>query len=100
MIENGIKYSPENSTILISGINEKGSISVIVSDEGTGINEFEINKIFDRFFRIEGSSKRAMGSGLGLAICKVVADSLGAKLWAEKNTRKGTSFYFKMLRPS
>ena len=100
LIENGIKYSPENSTILISGINEEGSISVIVSDEGTGINEIEINKIFDRFFRIEGSSKRAMGSGLGLAICKVVADSLGAKLWAEKNNGKGTSFYFKMLRPS
>ena len=98
LIENGIKYSPENSTILISGINENDSISVIVSDEGTGISDIQIEKIFDRFFRIEGSSKRAMGSGLGLAICKVVADSLGAKLWAENNTQKGTSFYFKMFK--
>jgi signal transduction histidine kinase len=100
LIENAIKYSPENSTIIISGINDNDSISVVVSDEGAGIKDVQINKIFDRFFRIEGSSKSAMGSGLGLAICKVVADSLGAKLWAENNPVKGTSFYFKMMKQS
>lgn len=98
LIENAIKYSPEDSKILIKGINEADSISVVISDEGTGINDDQIEKIFDRFFRIEGSSKRAMGSGLGLAICKVVADSLKAKLWAERNIDKGTSFYFKMTK--
>ncbi|MDO9184145.1 MAG: HAMP domain-containing sensor histidine kinase [Bacteriovorax sp.] len=100
LIENAIKYSPEKSTILITGINESDSISVIVSDEGEGIEDVKIGKIFDRFFRIEGSSKGIMGSGLGLAICKVVANSIGAQLWAEKNTEKGTSFYFKMMKNS
>lgn len=98
LIENAIKYSPENSMINIKGINDDNSITIVVSDEGEGIEEQQIEKIFDRFFRIEGSSKRAMGSGLGLAICKVVADSLEANLWAENNPDKGTSFYFKMTK--
>lgn len=98
LIENAIKYSPEGSAIKVTGVNEADALTVVVSDEGAGIKEDQINKIFDRFFRIEGSSKRAMGSGLGLAICKVVADSLGASLWAENNKDKGTSFYFKIKK--
>jgi signal transduction histidine kinase len=98
LIENAIKYSPEQSTIRISGVNEADSLMVIVSDEGEGISSDQIGKVFDRFFRIEGSSKRAAGSGLGLAICKVVADSLDAKLWAQNNEGKGTSFYFKIKK--
>lgn len=98
LIENGIKYSPEDSKILIKGINEADSLAIIVSDQGAGIDEEQIEKIFDRFFRIEGNSKRAVGSGLGLAICKVVADTLGAKLWAANNKDQGTSFYFKMMK--
>ncbi len=98
LIENAIKYSPEGSIIRISGINEVDSLTVVVSDEGEGIEEDQIGKIFGRFFRIEGSSKRAVGSGLGLAICKVVADSLGATLWAQNNEIKGTSFYFKIKK--
>lgn len=96
LIENAIKYSPENSTIHILGISKMDSITIAISDEGQGIGSDQLGKIFDRFFRIEGSSKHVAGSGLGLAICKVVADSLGAKLWAENNQEKGTSFYFKI----
>ena len=98
LIENAIKYSPYESTIRISGINEDDSLLVIVSDEGAGIEEDKIGKIFDRFFRIEGSSKQVMGSGLGLAICKIVADTIDAKLWAQNNQDKGTSFYFKIKK--
>jgi len=98
LIENAIKYSPEASAISVTGLNETDSLCVIVSDEGVGIKEEQIGKIFDRFFRIEGSQKKAMGSGLGLAICKVVADSLGAQLWAENNKIMGTSFYFKIKK--
>ena len=98
LIENAIKYSPEGSNILIASQNHTDELVIMVSDEGPGIEENQIDKIFDRFFRIEGSAKRALGSGLGLAICKVVADSVKAKLWAENNQVKGTSFYFKILK--
>ena len=98
LIENAIKYSPSGSTIQISGEDQVQNLLVVIRDEGPGIPENQIGKIFDRFFRIEGSSKRAMGSGLGLAICKVVADSVKAKLWAENNKEKGTSFYFKIMK--
>jgi signal transduction histidine kinase len=96
LLENAIKYSPENSRIIIKGINEAESITLVISDEGVGIDTDKIGKVFDRFYRIDGTSKRAVGSGLGLAICKVVADSLNAKLWAENNKEKGTSFFFKL----
>lgn len=98
LIENAIKYSKEDSKILIKGINEENSISLIVSDEGEGIDEEQIDKVFDRFFRIDGGGRGVQGSGLGLAICKVVADSLKARLWAQNNTEKGASFYFKMMK--
>lgn len=98
LIENAIKYSKDDSKILIKGINEESSISLIVSDEGEGIDEEQIDKVFDRFFRIDGGGNRVQGNGLGLAICKVVADSLQARLWAQNNTEKGASFYFKMMK--
>jgi signal transduction histidine kinase len=97
LIENGIKYSPERSTLSIGGLIEADTLTVVVSDEGQGIREDEIGKIFDRFFRV-GTTSRTPGSGLGLAICKVVADSLGAELYAKNNPEKGTSFYFKIKK--
>ena len=100
LLENAIKYSSENSKIQIKGINEVDSVTLVISDEGVGIDKDKIEKIFDRFYRIDGSSKRVVGSGLGLAICKVVADSLNAKLWAENNQEKGTSFFFKISNKS
>jgi hypothetical protein len=98
LIENAIKYSPENSQIKIQGLNNEDSLMIVISDEGVGLEKDKIEKIFDRFFRIEGTAKRAAGSGLGLAICKVVADSLKAQLWALNNQDLGASFFFKILK--
>ena len=98
LIENAIKYSPENSKVLITGINDPETITVIVSDEGSGIDEQQISKVFDRFYRSNSGLNKETGSGLGLAICQVVSDSLGASLWASNNPLSGTSFYFKIKK--
>jgi signal transduction histidine kinase len=98
LIENAIKYSPKDSKIRIKGINNEEDITIVISDEGGGIDSELLSKIFNRFFRIEGNSKRTMGSGLGLAICKVVANSMGADLWANNNIEKGASFYFRIVK--
>lgn len=97
LIENAIKYSPENSTVEIIGIHSHGSLMVTVSDEGSGIEAHDQEKIFERFYRQSKSATKAQGNGLGLAICKVVANSLGADVWAQKNIKGGSTFYFKIM---
>lgn len=97
LIENAIKYSPANSSVEVVGVQEAGKLTVTVADEGEGIEKEDLEKIFERFYRLQKTATKAQGSGLGLAICKVVADSLGAKIWAKNNDGRGTKFYFEML---
>lgn len=96
LIENAIKYSPAHSTVEIVGIHTPESLVVTVSDEGDGIECDNLEKIFERFYRLQKTATKAQGSGLGLAICKVVADSIGADIWAEKNSTGGSKFYFEI----
>ncbi len=96
LIENAIKYSPEDSQIEIVGIHNHDSLIVTVSDEGEGIEFDNQKKIFERFYRQQTSATKAQGSGLGLAICRVVADSIGADIWTEKNIHGGSTFYFEV----
>lgn len=98
LIENAIKYSPESSTVTVKGVHDADELIVVVKDEGEGIEPDQLEKIFNRFFRVNRKSNQVHGSGLGLAICKIVADSFGATLWAENNVNKGASFYFKIKR--
>jgi signal transduction histidine kinase len=98
LIENAIKYSPVNSVVAVVGIEEEDKLIVTVSDEGEGIDTEDLEKIFERFYRLQKTSSKAQGSGLGLAICKVVADSLGAKIWAQENEGRGSTFFFEMKK--
>jgi signal transduction histidine kinase len=96
LIENAIKYSPEHSKVEIVGIHASESLIVTVSDQGEGIECDDLEKIFERFYRLQRTAIKAQGNGLGLAICKVVADSVGAHIWAEKNVDRGVKFYFEI----
>lgn len=96
LIENAIKYSPENSTVKVIGNVDESKLKVCVEDEGEGIEQEELQNIFNRFHRLQKTSLKTQGSGLGLAICKVVADSLGAKLYATRNLGVGSTFYFEI----
>lgn len=97
LIENALKYSPENSTVKVQGIHQEGTLEVVVYDEGAGIEEESLEKVFDRFYRQQNKEIKVQGSGLGLAICKVVAESMNAKIWVE-NIEKGSAFHFKVLK--
>lgn len=98
LIENAIKYSPESSTVTITAETTDELLRVTVSDQGEGIEDADLEKIFDRFYRLQSTAKKAQGSGLGLAICKVVTDSIGAKIRAQKNAEQGTSFIFEISK--
>ena len=74
---------------------KNGHIQVNVTDEGQGIPEAELAKIFDAFYRISGPDAQKMrGAGLGLTICRAIVEAHGGSIWAESTPGKGSTFCF------
>jgi two-component system OmpR family sensor kinase len=78
ILDNSIKYSPENSKIDLTVLLNGRSVSLVVEDSGPGIPESDFGRVMDRFYRIPG--KLTSGSGLGLSIVKTIADVHAAKI--------------------
>lgn len=91
LLSNAIKFSPENSKISVT-ISEKNKVVTCeISDEGIGIPENELNKIYEKFYRTSLSGETvAEGSGLGLSITKRLCDTLDIKLEITNNANGGT----------
>jgi two-component system, OmpR family, sensor kinase len=86
LVENAVRYTPEGGKIDLAVQTDDGSASFTVQDSGPGIPEAELDRVFDRFYRVAGT--RAPGSGLGLAIVRQIADAHGARVKLE-NTGHG-----------
>ena len=91
-LTNAIRYSPEQSKILISINAQLSNVSFSVKDEGKGIDIRYVNKIFDRYFQVPGSNKT--GTGLGLAISKEFIEAQGGHIGVESEIGMGSNFYF------
>ncbi|HEX2866179.1 MAG TPA: ATP-binding protein [Ignavibacteriales bacterium] len=93
IISNSIKYSESNSSINVELKTENGKALCIIEDCGMGMEEEEIEKIFDRFYRIDEShSSIVTGNGLGLAIVKKLADLQKLRLQVQSRPNQGTTF--------
>jgi len=93
IMNNAIKYSPDGGTITGRMQIRQQDVLVSITDEGMGIPQADLPKIFSRFYRVDRARSRAMGgSGLGLAISKEVIEQHGGKIWAESREGKGTTF--------
>ncbi|HEX7412634.1 MAG TPA: HAMP domain-containing sensor histidine kinase [Bacteroidia bacterium] len=93
LIENAIKYSPENALIEINGKQENKKTIVSVSDNGVGIPDSEREKVFDKFYRIGNEATRsAKGTGLGLHIVKSLCALHKIDISIATNKPKGTVF--------
>ena len=86
LLDNAVKYTPDNKNIYISLFKNK-NIHFIIEDEGIGIEKDKINKITNRFYRIEKSQK---GFGLGLSIVENIVNILDAKMKIDSILNKGT----------
>lgn len=95
LLSNAIRYSYENSQILISVVKESDAVVFSVEDHGQGIAPEYIEKVFDRYFRIPGSKKE--GTGLGLSISKEFIESQNGKISVESEFGKGSVFRFSLL---
>jgi two-component system phosphate regulon sensor histidine kinase PhoR len=95
LIHNAIKWSPPNGKITIEAHNGGDEITLIVSDEGPGVPDDQVERIFERFYQVDSSRSGNEGTGLGLAICKHIVEAHGGQIWAEGKTQaKGGRFLF------
>ena len=91
-LTNAIKYSPENSSLEMNTTQKNNGVEFIVKDFGKGIEEKYLPKIFDRYFKVPGSSKT--GTGLGLAISKEFIEAQGGSIKVQSEIGTGSSFSF------
>jgi two-component system sensor histidine kinase SenX3 len=97
LIENAINYSPEGTTVSITSTLQNAIIDIAVTDQGIGIPESEIERIFERFYRVDPArSRQTGGTGLGLSIVKHVVNKHGGdiKVWSSENV--GSTFSIRL----
>ena len=90
LLDNGAKYAPQGSRIEISAARDNGFVAVCVADEGDGIPEADLERIFDKFYRVRRGDRQRAGTGLGLAICRGFIEGMGGRLaGANRAAREG-----------
>ncbi|MDP8207870.1 MAG: hybrid sensor histidine kinase/response regulator [Candidatus Electryonea clarkiae] len=93
LITNALKHTGANTSVTGSVIEDDNSVILTIKDNGPGIPEEYIDKVFDKFFQIEARSKgKKYGVGLGLAFCKLAVEAQNGKIWVESTEREGSCF--------
>ncbi len=94
LLSNGIKYSPHSKEVFIDVTEEGEFLKVCVKDNGVGIPKTHLEKIFERYYRVEENAVQFQGLGIGLFISNEIIQRHHGRLWAESEIGKGSSFYF------
>lgn len=93
LIDNAIKYTHDGGSVSVSTYEEDGNVVVKVSDTGIGISKEHMQRLFERFYRVDKGRSRALGgTGLGLAIVKHIVVSMNGDIKVESEPGKGTTF--------
>lgn len=100
LLDNAVKYSPKKSHITLQGKEHTHMVEISVSDEGPGIAPEEQEKIFERFYRADGSRSKenVEGHGLGLSLAKRLAEQMRGHLTVQSDGKKGTTFTLSLPR--
>ncbi|HEY8347617.1 MAG TPA: response regulator [Symbiobacteriaceae bacterium] len=95
LLSNGIKFSNPGTEVKVTAGHDGDIVWIRVEDQGIGISREHLDKIFDKFHRVDNAStRRTGGTGLGLAICKAIVEEHGGKIWVESELGKGSAFTF------
>jgi len=92
LLSNAAKYTPEGGTIELSAETKNGEAVITVKDNGPGIHDDYLPRIFERFFRVPGSERNASGTGLGLSICKRIVEAHNGRIEVETTVGAGSAF--------
>ena len=97
LVDNAIKYSPDAATIHVDADANGQQVIVSVSDQGIGIPEEELAKIFDKFHRVDRrDASETYGHGLGLYICRRLVQAQGGQIWVDSVLGEGSTFRFSL----
>lgn len=106
LLHNAVKFSPQGSVVTVSTEVTDGQLVVRVRDQGVGIAGADLDRIFERFYKVDKARQRGHGgTGLGLAIARHVVEGHGGRIWAESEEGRGSVFAFTIplsadLRPA
>ena len=97
LLDNAAKYAPPGSLVRVQARSEGGSVLIDVIDEGPGIPPEDLERIFDKFYRVHAQDRRRAGTGLGLAICRGFVEALGGTIAAgNRGDRSGAIFTIRL----
>jgi two-component system sensor histidine kinase KdpD len=93
LLDNAAKYAPPGTTIRVSIGSAAGMVQIAVADEGGGVPPEELERVFDKFYRVGRGDSQAESTGLGLSICRGIVEAHGGRVYAHlKDDGSGTVF--------
>lgn len=95
LLDNALQYTPSGGQIDILARANGHAVTFTVADTGIGIPQSDLERIFERFYRVDAArSREAGGTGLGLAIARHIVDAHGGRIWVESAVGHGSRFHF------
>jgi len=96
LLGNALQYTPEGGHVKVKAEKRDTAICFCVQDDGIGLAEADLERVFQRFYRVDKSRSRSSGgSGIGLTIARYLIEAQGGQLWAESaGVGKGSTFAF------
>jgi signal transduction histidine kinase len=95
LIDNALQYTPSGGRIDVTACSNGHEVIFTVADTGIGIPESDLERIFERFYRVDAArSREAGGTGLGLSIARHIVDAHGGRIWVESAVGQGSRFRF------
>ena len=95
LVDNAIKYGRAGGRVRVQARATNGAVEVCVQDDGPGIPPESLDRVFERFYRVDKArSRESGGTGLGLSIVKHIVQSHGGRVWVDSEPGKGSAFCF------
>ncbi|MGQ9625579.1 MAG: ATP-binding protein [Anaerolineae bacterium] len=94
LLDNAVKFSPKGGRVFLEAQERADSVLISVQDEGPGIPSYALERIFDKFYQVNGTDSRMHGYGMGLYIVKMLAEAQGGQVWAENRGGAGSRLCF------
>jgi two-component system sensor histidine kinase SenX3 len=97
LVDNAVKYSGSEDSVTIETSTDGVTVDVVINDQGIGIPKRDIDRIFERFYRVDQArSRQTGGTGLGLAIVRHIADNHGGEVLVESRIGEGSTFTLRL----
>jgi two-component system sensor histidine kinase KdpD len=89
LLDNAAKYAPDDTTVRVTAQREGMEVVIEVIDEGIGIVPADLERVFDKFYRVSGGDRQTAGTGLGLSICRGIVEAHGGRIAARSPIAAG-----------